>query len=321
MTMRIQLSFVMLLMALVAATASAAPDEASGTVVGVESGDIFDVQIKNADSRTGSGIEKVKLAGVSLPPIESIEGKAAKEFAEALLMNRTVWLDIDNKSNEGRDSLGRLLCIVYLEKPEGGINLTHPFNRIMVEAGHAEISGFEDDEFDPREWWPAWVVINEVEANPPDSDEDNEWVELYNDGFGGADVGNWTLTTAGGSVVTISPGTIIPAGGFLVVTAEGYWLKNSYDEVTLRDVEGQEVDRTPALDDEDNDDYSWSRYPDGGDEWVYIESSPNLPVPPIIYSKGEISTIAKKNKNWLRWSDDCYPSGRWDVSDFLQSEP
>jgi len=329
--MRIQLNFVMLLMALVTATAAAAPDEARGTVIGVESGDLFDVQIDEADPRTGSGVEKVRLAGVSLPPVESVEGKAAKEFAEALLMNRTVWLDIDNESGNGRDSLGRLICVIYLEKTEGGINLTHPFNKILVEAGHAEVGDFDDGEFDPMDWWPDedllsegesnFVVINEVEANPPDYDEDNEWVELYNDGFDDADVGNWTLTTAGGSIVTISPGTIVLAGWFLVVTAEGYWLRNSDETVVLRDEDGLEIDRTPVLDDKDDDDYSWSRYPDGGDEWVYIEASPDLPVPPIELSLGTISDLAEEDENWLQWSDGCYPYGLWNVSDFLGSRP
>jgi endonuclease YncB( thermonuclease family) len=325
--MRIQLNFVMLLMVVVAATAAAAPDEARGTVIGVESGDIFDVRIDEADPRTVSEVERVILAGVVLPPVESVEGKAAKEFAEALLMNRTVWLDIDDESGNGRDSLGRLICVIYLEKPAGEINLTHPFNRILVEAGHAEVGDFEDGEFDPMDWWPDedllsegesnLVLINEVEANPPGGDADNEWVELYNDGFDDADVGNWTLTTAGGSVVTIQPGTIVLAGWFLVVTADGYWLRNSDETVVLRDEDGLEVDRTPILDDEDDDDYSWSRYPDGEDEWVYIEASPDLPVPPIELSLGTISDFDEEDENWLRWSDGCYPSGLWDVSDFL----
>lgn len=316
MTMRMLLNFFVLL-ALVAAQASAAPDEARGTVIGVDGGDVFDVLIDKSDPRIGSEVEKVKLADVSLPSIESVDGKAAKEFTEALLMNRNVWLDIDNRSVDGRDSLGRLLCVVYLENPDGGINLTHPLNKILVEGGHAEIEGSDDDEFDPNDWWPAWVFINEVEANPTDYDEDNEWVELYNDGESDVNVGNWTLTTAGGSVVSIEPGTIIPAGGFLVVTAEGYWLRNTDETVILMDEEGDEVDRTPVLDDEYDDDYSWSRYPDGGDEWIKIEASPGEPVPPIQLSVGTISDLAEDDEMWLRWSVGYCPSGPWDVSDFL----
>jgi endonuclease YncB( thermonuclease family) len=325
--MRIQLNFVMLLMAVVAATATAAPDEARGTVIAVESGELLDVRIDEADSPIGSGLERVRLAGVILPPVESVEGKAAKEFAETLLMNKTVWLDIGNDSGNGRDPLGRLVCVVYLENQAGSINLTHPFNRILVEAGHAEVGDFEDGKFDPHNWWSvedlsfeersSLVLINEVESNPPDYDEDNEWVELYNDGLYDAEVGNWTLTTAGGSVVTIPQGTIILAGWFFVVKAEGYWLRNSDETVILKDEDGREVDRTPALDDGYDDDYCWSRYPDGEDEWIYTLASPELPVSPIELSRGTISDIEKENENWLRWSDGCDPYGRWEGSGFL----
>jgi endonuclease YncB( thermonuclease family) len=306
-------------LAILTTTATAAPKEASGTVIGVDCGDVFDVLMIEEDPRTGSGVVTVKLADVILSEIESAEGEGAKEFAEAHLMNRTVWLDIDDLSVAGRDPLGRLLCVVYLEEPDGRINLTHPFNRLLVDAGHAEAHDFQEDEFDPAEWWPAWVVINEVEANPEGSDAGNEWVELYNDGRDDADVSNWTLTTAGGSVVLLEAGTIVPAGGFFVVTAGGYWLQNSDELVILRDERGVEVDRTPALDDQDDDLNSWSRYPDGGDEWIRIEASPGLPVPPIELSMGTISDLAKESDNWLIWSDGPPPSGLWDVSDFLKS--
>jgi len=306
----------LVLLLLLAASATAAPHEARGTVIGVESGDTFDVQIDESDPRIGSEVETVKLADVSLPPVESAEGKAAKEFAESLLTNRTVWLDIDDRSGDGRDSRGRLLCVLYMERPDGGINLTHPFNKILVDEGFAEINDSEDDEFDPQEWWPLWVFINEVEANPPDSDEDNEWAELYNGGDGDVDVGNWTLTTAEGSVVTLEPGSIVPAGGFLVVTAKGYWLRNTEETVILMDSEGDEVDRTPILDDEDDDEYCWARHPDGGFEWVYIESSQGEPVPPIEMAAATESDLAEDDDLWLRWSGYT-PSGAWDVSDFL----
>ncbi len=182
-----------------------------------------------------------------------------------------------------------------------------------------EVIDAEGDEFDAAEGWPASVVINEVEANPPDDDEDNEWLELYNGGDGDADVGDWWLTTAGGSVVSIESGTIIPAGGFLVVEAEGYWLRNSDEMVILKDAEGDEVDRTPVISDDENDDRSWSRHPDGGCEWVYIRSSPGQPVPPMELAAGTISDLEDDDEMWLRWTGDSRPSGLWDVSDFLGS--
>ena len=290
MTMRIIPSSILIL-AFVAALASAAPDEANGTVTAVISGDVFEIAIIKADPRTGSGVETVRLADLSIHPAESAGGKAAKEFAEALLANRTVSLDIDNNSEDGRDPAGRLLSVVYLVDPDGEVNLTCSLNRILVDAGHAEVDDFEDDEFDPDDWWSQdgqlsedgkiRVVINEVESNPPEGDEDNEWLELYNDGFDDVDIGNWTLTAASGSVISIEPGTVLPSLEFLVVTADGYWLRNSDELVILRDETGQEVDRTPALDDGDNDDNSWSRYPDGGEEWFFIEASPDGPAPSL----------------------------------------
>ncbi|MGC9515498.1 lamin tail domain-containing protein [Methanocrinis sp.] len=186
-------------------------------------------------------------------------------------------------------------------------------------AVFVEVSGAGGGELDPVDGWPASVVINEVESNPPDGDEDNEWLELYNEGDGDADVGDWWLTTVGGYVVPIESGTIIPAGGFLVVEYEGYWLRNSDEMVILRDEEGDEVDRTPVLSDDDDDDRSWSRHPDGGCEWVLIQSSPGLPVPPMELAAGTLSDLAEDDKMWLRWTGDYRASGLWDVSDFLGS--
>ncbi len=318
-----------LILTLVAAFASAAPDEADGTVVAVISGDVFEIAILHADPRIGSGVETVRLADLKLPPAESAEGEAAREFARSLLSNRTVSLDIDNDSEDGRDHLGRLLSVVYLVDPDGGVNTTHPVNRILVDSGFAEVDDSEGDEFDPADWWASdgqlsedgdiRVVINEVESNPEGGDEDNEWLELYNDGAEDAVLGNWTLTTAGGSEVSIEPGTILPSWGFLVVRADGYWLRNSDELVILRDETGAEVDRTPALDDGENDDKSWSRYPDGGDDWAFVEASPDGPTPPL--EDSETATYLDdedEDDNWLRWSDQCDAFGPWDVSDFLQ---
>ncbi|MDF0591713.1 lamin tail domain-containing protein [Candidatus Methanocrinis natronophilus] len=319
-----KLIIVFVLAAVWAPLASAAPFEASGVVIAVESGDVFDVEITVTDPRIVSGIETVRLAGVISPPMGSALGKAAKEFASKYLMNRTVWLDIDEERDGGRDPEGRLISVVYLEDPDGEINLTHPFNRILVDGSYAEVGSFEGTEFDPAAWWRyegtsssrgEAVCINEVEANPDGSDDGNEWLELYNPGTEDVDIGGWTATSAGGSVVSIPSGTTVPTGGFFVVTFDGYWLRNREETVVLRDEEGAEVDRTPALDDDGDDDYSWSRYPDGGDEWVYIVASPGTAVPSRDLAE---EAIYEDTNNWLSSSCDCCPYGLWDISDFLQ---
>jgi endonuclease YncB( thermonuclease family) len=334
---------IILLVILVSST-KAAPDEAGGVVIYVDDGDSFQVQMDKTDLRIREVVERVRLADVDSPPGETPTGKEAKEYTKAALLNSRIWLDIDDLSEDVRGPYGRLICMVYLENPNGSINISHPFNKILVDAGHAVVKHFDNNEFDPMVWWlsPASefgpklapqtspspsvnVVINEVELNPSGYDEDEEWLELYNKGEDEAEIGCWILSTTSGAVVIISPRTTIPAKGFYVVTNQGYWLSNGDEEVVLRTDRRVEVDRTPALSDSRNDDLTWSRHPDGGEEWVYIESSRGSNVPPITHSEGTLSSTTgkAKNKDWLGCCGGGYfdvnPANRrmWDVSDFL----
>ena len=66
----------------------------------------------------------------------------------------------------------------------------------------------------------ADVLINEFMANPAGADGDAEWIELYNPGTVDADLSGWLLlggTSAGGSLGALPEGTILPAGGYLIV--------------------------------------------------------------------------------------------------------
>lgn len=111
------------------------------------------------------------------------------------------------------------------------------------------------------------VVINEIEQNPPGSDYGTEWVELFNPTTSPVNVGGWTLSTTADQTitVTISQGTSIQPYGYGVYTYYTQWLDNVNECVILRDASQREVDRTPVLSDSANDDYSWSRYPNGVD--------------------------------------------------------
>jgi len=130
------------------------------------------------------------------------------------------------------------------------------------------------------------VVINEVELNPPGDDRDNEWVELYNSGDNHVDVSRWVLqSTCGGrvkSIVIPSKCVIIPPKNFCVVVGCSQWLDNEEELVILQNATGVEIDRTPYLDDNRNNDCAWSRYPDGYDsdssfEWGFMKSSKGEP--------------------------------------------
>ena len=143
-----------------------APDEASGIVTNVVDGDTFDLRIVESDPRIIYEIERVRLGDVNSPEMGTAEGEAAKAYATEALLGKKVWLDIDDKSKDGRDPYGRLIAVVYLEDPDGSINTTHPFNRLLVDAGHAVVKDFTNNEFDPAMWWEEGIPQPEPSPAP-----------------------------------------------------------------------------------------------------------------------------------------------------------
>lgn len=59
------------------------------------------------------------------------------------------------------------------------------------------------------------IVINEIMYNPISRDSDDEFIELYNRGTNAMSLGGWRLQD--GVTFTIPAGTMVPAGGYLVV--------------------------------------------------------------------------------------------------------
>lgn len=312
-------------------SAWAVPNETSGIVIQVVSGDTFLIEMDNTDPRARD-IEQVRLADLDSPALDTQDGQIAKEFVEVMILGQRVWMDIDNKSQDGHDPLGRLLCVIYLEEDDGRINFTHPFNRILVDEGHAVVTDFDTNEFDPKDWWAqnksehflnyTDLVINEVELNPPGYDENNEWVELYNGGYESADVSGWSLVTAQNVTLVFPSGTIIPAKGFYSISSEGYWLRNTDEVIVLFNWIGIEVDRTPHLSDAENDEYAWSRYPDGESSWDFIPSSRDSEATFVDFEDG-FDAYKKEDKIWLTCCNlgysglDVADSGLWNVSDFF----
>ena len=146
--------------------ATAAPDEASGVVTNVVDGDTFDLRIEKTDPRILYEIERVRLADVDSPEMSSPEGPLAKNYTTETLLGQKVWLDIDDKSKDGRDMYERILAVVYLEDLDGTINTTHPFNRLLVDAGFAVVKDFTNNEFDPAAWWEEGIPQPEPSPAP-----------------------------------------------------------------------------------------------------------------------------------------------------------
>jgi endonuclease YncB( thermonuclease family) len=121
--------------------AEAPTTEITGVVTKVVDGDTFDVE----------GFGRVRLADVDCPEMDTPAGKAAKFFAETMLLGETVHLDVDDLG--GKDRYGRWIAVAYVKDPETGSSVN--FNSMLVTSGYAVVKDFKDNEFDPRGWGPS----------------------------------------------------------------------------------------------------------------------------------------------------------------------
>ena len=146
------LSIIVILMIIMITRGISMPDESYGVVTNIVDGSTFEVDMGKADSRTANSIERIVLADIKSGGLNSSEGFQARDLAAAILLDRRIFLDIDNRGN-GRDSKGRLVCVVYLSGLYGQPILSPSFNRILVDSGLAQVNDSKDNEFNPGDWW------------------------------------------------------------------------------------------------------------------------------------------------------------------------
>ncbi|MBN1236510.1 MAG: thermonuclease family protein [Methanotrichaceae archaeon] len=144
-------------------TALASLDEAYGIVTNVVDGDTFDVTIEKGDRKVAYSVERIRLADVDSPEMDRERGPGARDFTFAVLMNKRVYLDIDDFSANGRDSYGRLICLAYLTGVYGQPITAPNFNRLLVDSGHARLDNFTNNEFDPQNWRSAQTFPSATE--------------------------------------------------------------------------------------------------------------------------------------------------------------
>lgn len=145
----IKIFFALALFSLVT-MATCTNDEAMGRVTKVIDGDTIDVQLQ--DSLLSEDLIRVRLADIDCPetrgPKASEAGKNASAYAKTWLQSAYVFLDLDDKT--GKDQFDRWVAVVYLnENNQPGRN----FNKMLVDAGHAVIEDFKNNEFDPGSWY------------------------------------------------------------------------------------------------------------------------------------------------------------------------
>jgi endonuclease YncB( thermonuclease family) len=163
-----------ILVLLLSMLASASPQEVNGTVTYVIDGDTIHVQINGYDSRIGN--ITVRLADIDCPEVGTASGPCSRQFAYGKLNGSTVSLDLDDKT--GKDRYGRWVAVVYLPQDGSLIN----FNRMLVDAKHACLCDYQNNEFNPKEWWngthPATACRAESSINetfcPTDLSFDNK---------------------------------------------------------------------------------------------------------------------------------------------------
>jgi hypothetical protein len=119
------------------------------------------------------------------------------------------------------------------------------------------------------------IVINEVELNPGcDTRNCFQFFELYNTGTGDEffDLDGWTISsTNSGATIDLTGHAIFP--GHIFGMGLGERFEQNDECLILRNREGIEVDRTPILSDNSDNNYTWSRIPDGAANWRFVRGT------------------------------------------------
>ncbi|MCL2147957.1 MAG: lamin tail domain-containing protein [Methanomassiliicoccaceae archaeon] len=134
--------------------------------------------------------------------------------------------------------------------------------------------------------YESGILINEFELNPPGTDRDNEWVELYNATPHRVDLEGYTIR-AGSSPQTKAhtiTGLSLSPWERAVITLPGAFLNNDGSAlipdgecVMLVSPDGREADRTPVKKDAKDDGFTWQRVADGAREWTFAKGTPGTP--------------------------------------------
>lgn len=92
--------------------------------------------------------------------------------------------------------------------------------------------------------YPTGIVFSEILPSPEGPDEENEWIELYNQNRFEVDLSGWIIKDAQGKTKTYPLKSKIPANGYLIIprTETNITLNNDGDGLNLSNPNGEIVD-------------------------------------------------------------------------------
>lgn len=196
-------------------------------------------------ARVGNRLESIRLIGVDAPEVGSGAepyGQEALEFTRRNLLQRNVWLELDVRP---RDSFGRLLAYIWLERPHGpnaAAIRAHLFNARLLLEGYGQVmtvppnvrysDWFVQLQEEARRarrglWAGEEVPAGEVARDPASPtvaitsvDLRGEVVVIENRGNALADLSGWVLVSERGNQrFTFPAGTVLLPGGTLRVVS------------------------------------------------------------------------------------------------------
>jgi len=113
----------------------------------------------------------------------------------------------------------------------------------------------------------ALLKINELELDPPGPQTaGGQWIEIYNPGNTLLDISGFLIKgIKSGRTLAIASGIVIEPNGYLVIPFESRVFEERAESIVLLSPDSVEINRTPTLSDESDDDRTWQRFPNGID--------------------------------------------------------
>ncbi|MFZ2970570.1 MAG: lamin tail domain-containing protein [Minisyncoccia bacterium] len=133
------------------------------------------------------------------------------------------------------------------------------------------------------------IILTEFLPDPEDSDKDNEFIEIYNNGDGDEDLEGWSIEDKSGktAVFIIPAKTIIKKGAYKEFYSDEtkISLNNTGDGVILKNTLGTVISETPVCDAatekasfslDENNIWKWTKRPTPGRENIIIYDEPKI---------------------------------------------